>query len=726
MKLCCAFLWHMHQPLYLDPVSGHFSMPWVRLHAVKAYNDMLECLDKRPEVRVTFNFVPSLLYQINLYLQGKTDDFLDLSRKKASELSSPEREFILTHFFSCHWPTMVEPYQRYEQLLALRGRDFTPSNASWIKNRFSEQDLLDLQVWFNLTWMGFAARKDPFINNLFQKGRLFTEDEKARLLDMHIEIMGRLMADYAKKWTDGQIELSTSPFYHPILPLLMDTDYAKRCMPGVNLPHRFSYPQDAIAQLKKARDFCHNIFKKTPDGLWPSEGSVAPELISIADKLGFSWMATDEAILYRSLDNPGPNALFQPYNVHIGDSSINMIFRHHELSDLIGFVYKENDPEIAAADFIARLNEIRQKLSEMDRPPFVAVILDGENPWEYYMDGGEAFLGALYDGISHNPGLELVTVSDYLRQYPPTKTLNRLHTGSWINGDFGIWIGGKEENRAWEALGEARANIEKTIKTGNPSEKDKERAMESIFAAEGSDWFWWYGDKFATNYAYEFDSLFRLHLQEAYKSLGLPVPPDLLNPLRQPKAATATTSPLAFITPQIDGRISFYWEWSGAGSTSLTEQGGSMHRGASNLNKIFYGFNLTSLFLRLDPQKKNFQDWPPGLGISISLTTEKNKVTIETDPGQVSTDTHQITTWRCTIKKNGLTIPLHESGIRFAIDEIAEFEIPFVFLDLIAGDELNLNIKTVHDGLVQDIWTRAGYISIKAPDEDFERRLWLV
>ena len=726
MKLCCAFVWHMHQPLYLDPASGNFTMPWVRLHAIKAYNDMLRCLDGRPEAKVTFNFVPSLLYQINLYLEGKTDDFLDLSRKKASELSNPVREFILTHFFSCHWPAMVEPYQRYAQLLALRGRDFTPSDASWVRNRFSEQDILDLQVWFNLTWMGFIARKDPFVSSLFQKGRLFTEDEKTRLLDMHMEIMKELMAGYAEKWTNGQIEVSTSPFYHPITPLLMDTDYARRCAPGVRLPRRFSYPQDAAAQLKKGRDFSLKVFKKTPNGLWPSEGSVAPELIPVADKTGFSWMATDEAILYNSLDGPSSDALFQPYRVQIGDSSMDMIFRHHELSDLIGFVYKGNDPGIAAADFVARLNEIRKRFSTMDRPPFVAVILDGENPWEYYMDGGEGFLGALYDGISRDPDLELVTVSDYLRRYPPSRILNRLHTGSWINGDFGIWIGGEEENKAWEALEEARTSIERVITTKKIDEQAKERAMESIFAAEGSDWFWWYGDKFATGYAYEFDNLFRRHLQGAYQALGLPVPADLLSPLRRPKAILPATSPLAFITPQIDGKISFYWEWNGAGSTSLAEQGGSMHRGASNLNRIFYGFNLASLFLRLDPPKKGFQDWPPGLGISISLTTDKNKIIIEADPDQTESDTHQIIKWRCTVEKNGLDVPLHESGIIYAIDEVAEFKIPFVFLDLVAGEGLSLNIKTIQDGLVQDTWTRAGYISIKAPDEDFERRLWLV
>ncbi|UKL14484.1 glycoside hydrolase family 57 protein [Dissulfurimicrobium hydrothermale] len=727
MKLYCALVWHMHQPLYLDPVSGRFAMPWVRLHSVKAYNDMLSCLKGRREARVTFNFVPSLLYQIGLYLEGKTDEFLEISRKKTSELSNPEKEFILTHFFSCHWPTMVEPYQRYVQLLALRGRDFVPSDASWTRNRFSEQDLLDLQVWFNLTWMGFAARKDPFINGLFQKGRLFTEEEKARLLDAQLDIMKELIQSYAERWTDDQIEITTSPFYHPILPLLMDTDYAKRCAPGVRLPRRFSYPQDATAQLKRGKDFCQKIFKKAPSGLWPSEGSVAPELIPAASEAGFSWLATDEAILYKSIDSPGPDALFQPYKAQIGDSSMDIIFRHHELSDLIGFVYKENDPEIAAVDFITRLNEIRRRLSATtDRPPFVAVILDGENPWEYYMDGGEGFLSALYDGIICNPDLELVTVSDYLKRYPPNKTLTRLHTGSWINGDFGIWIGGEEENRAWEVLGEARTAVEDAIKTGILGENEISNAMESIFAAEGSDWFWWYGDKFSTSYAYEFDSLFRLHLQGAYRALRRAAPADLSIPLRRPKAILPAATPVAFITPIIDGRISFYWEWNGAGSVSLAEQGGSMHRSASNLNRIFYGFNINSLFLRLDPAKKNFLEWPAGLGISLSITTAKDRVAIEAYPAQVGMDKLGTTTWRCQIKKNDLEIPLHESGIRFAIEEIAEFEIPFVFLNLIAGEELSLNIKTIQDGLVQDTWTRAGYLSIKMPDKDFERRLWLV
>ncbi|OCC16273.1 Glycosyl hydrolase family 57 [Dissulfuribacter thermophilus] len=243
MTLNVAFLWHMHQPLYIDPENQEFLMPWVRLHGVKAYSDMISALEGADDhVRVTFNLVPSLLYQLEQYSKKK-DRFLELSRRLPQDLNFQERVFILRHFFSCHWPTMVEPYERYRQLLECRGREINKLNLEEISRRFSDDDIRDLQVWFNLTWVGFSHRKDPFIQGLLKKGRLFTEDEKNGLLDFHLSVLEALISRYRELWKSGKIDITTTPFYHPILPLLINSDSARRAMPDAMLPSCFSYPE---------------------------------------------------------------------------------------------------------------------------------------------------------------------------------------------------------------------------------------------------------------------------------------------------------------------------------------------------------------------------------------------------------------------------------------------------------------------------------------------------
>jgi alpha-amylase/alpha-mannosidase (GH57 family) len=721
LQLYIAFLWHMHQPLYLDPIRDRFAMPWVRLHAVKAYSDMIACLDSRPKAKVTFNLVPSLLLQIQSYIQGKTDDFLELSRRPAIELSPSDQEFILTHFFSCQWPTMVEPHKRYLQLLELRGRDFGPSYTFQVRKKFSTQDYLDLQVWFNLAWVGFSSRNHPLISSLFQKGRLFSEEEKMDLLDFHLELMKGLIPRYSSKWIEGQIEISTSPFYHPILPLLIDTDLGRRPRPETKLPLRFTCPEDARTQLERGRRYCKEVLGKTPVGLWPSEGSVAPELIPLIEEAGFSWTATDEAILFNSLERNESQNLFQPYRVETNGCCTDMVFRHHKLSDLIGFVYQKNHPQAAITDFVSRLKEISSGLQEMDRAPFVAIILDGENPWEYYQDGGESFLTGLYDAIIKEPMLELVTIGQYLEDHPPTLTLPGLYTGSWINHDFGIWIGGEEENRAWETLGRARKAVDNAKKQEDITEEAMNMAMESIFAAEGSDWFWWYGDKFETDYAYGFDHLFRTHLKKVYNSLNMTVPDELLSPIRVPRPATPTTEPTYFIHPQIDGRVSYYWEWKGAGSLILGDQGGAMHSGASSLAEIVYGFDLESLYLRIDPREGSFDAWEPDLGLRITISSTAI-ITIELIPSQFIDPLKE----KFRVLKNGKALVFRETGVKCAVNEVAEAAIPFVFLDSNPKDKLTFYVEIIQNKLVRDRWPREGYIVLQVPDEDFERKLWLV
>ena len=608
-----AFFWHMHQPYYRDPATGEYTLPWVRLHAVKGYYDMISILEGYPDLRQNFNLVPSLLLQLQEYEGGQARDvFRDHSRKKAEELTPDEKKFLLANFFMCNWETMVKPYPGYFALLAKRG--FKVPEYRWddILAHFTPQDYRDLQVWFNLTWCGHRAReKKEIVRELFRKGRIFSEDDKNALLDAHQEIIRELIPLYRDLRRKGQVELTVSPFYHPILPLLINSEHARRAMPNASLPASFSHPEDAAVQIQRAIRFFEKTFGAKPAGMWPSEGSVSPELIPLVQKAGIRWMASDEGVLFRSLSGGfGRTHLYQPYRVCFQEAQVSMVFRDHNLSDLVGFTYAKNPAEAAAKDLIAHLDNIRKSLPDDDRR-IVLIALDGENPWEAYPDGGREFLSRLYDLLSRHPSIRTVRVEDFLNGFPPQETLNHLHTGSWIDQNFRIWIGSPEENHAWDCLRRTRDFLEGAV-SGNPSLplETREAAWEEIYSAEGSDWFWWFGDDFTSDNDEEFDRLFRSHLSQVHRLLGAPAPDYLVKPIAVPHEVKPTIEPIGFIAPVLDGRITHFYEWREAGYFAAKPVRGSMHQAEGFLQGIYYGFNLENLYFRIDPilQNRNHLD----------------------------------------------------------------------------------------------------------------------
>ncbi len=278
MMLNVFILWHMHQPYYVNPLTKTAMMPWVRLHAVKGYFDMITLLEEYPGARVNFNLTPVLVKQIVEITTGEvTDLWLEWSRKPASELTHTDKSNLLDNFFKINWDNLIRPYPRYEELLEKRGFSVSPENASDATHVWSEQDFRDLQVWYNLGWCGYRAEHYfPRLTTLKKKGRDFTEAEKNEVLDIHLEIMDLVLRKYAELEAKGQVELTTTPFYHPILPLVYDTNLAKRCMPGRNLPRRFSHPCDAENQLRLAVEQHERVFGRKPRGLWPSPRNSSP------------------------------------------------------------------------------------------------------------------------------------------------------------------------------------------------------------------------------------------------------------------------------------------------------------------------------------------------------------------------------------------------------------------------------------------------------------------
>ncbi|HHX78055.1 MAG TPA: glycoside hydrolase family 57, partial [Firmicutes bacterium] len=466
-----AFVWNQHQPYYLDNESSVFIMPWVRLHAVKDYYQMAALLQRYPTLRQTFNLTPSLLSQLESYLNG-TGDLYQQAMKPAAELSDREKRFLLLHYFDIHWERVIGRIPRYRELLEKQGYRKEPAGIEEALARYTPQDYLDLQVWFNLAWIDPQIREeDSFLAGLAAKGRDYTEEEKEVLMRKQREIIAAIIPLHRELLAAGQIEIMTTPFYHPILPLIIDNRSARAASPGIPLPRYFAYPEDARDQLVNALRQYRRLFGEKPPGLWPPEMAVSPEMVPMLADLGFRWTISDEGILVKSLGVPirrdeyghvlNPTVLYQPYRVKIQGTSIDMVFRDHYLSDMIGFTYHDWQPVDAAANLVHRLLKIRENLKGSPGNFLVTISLDGENPWEWYLNDKKDFLNELYSRLSEESNLKTVTVAEYLRENPPRLSFSRLHTGSWVDHKVSRWIGTENKNVLWEYLARARSDFEK-------------------------------------------------------------------------------------------------------------------------------------------------------------------------------------------------------------------------------------------------------------------------
>src|SRR5215471_11862497 len=465
-EVALAFFWHQHQPYYPDDLTGENPMPWVRLHGVKDYYGMAQHLLEFPEMRCAINLVPSLLVQLQRYTErGGSDQVLDVSRRPADGLSEADALFLLDHFFMAHAEHMIRPFPRYYELYLRRspGR----GTARDARRRFGPRDLRDLQVWFNLAWIHpIAFERDTELRALRDKGRHFSEADKTLVLDKHLEILAQVLPLHRELAARGQVELTTTPFYHPILPLLFDKKLAREAMPEAKLP-RYSggYVDDAEVHVRRAVEMHAKLFGAPPRGTWPAEGSVCQPMLPLLHRHGIRWIATDEEILsastqdFVSRDAKGhvrnPDHLYRPYKVAQDGCELGIVFRDHALSDMIGFHYQRSDPVAAADDFLGKLHGIRAAVKS-NGPALVSVILDGENCWEHYPGGGVAFLRALYDRCCRDRAVRPVQIGQFLENHPPRDTLPHLFAGSWIHHNFAIWIGHEEDNTAWDALHAAR------------------------------------------------------------------------------------------------------------------------------------------------------------------------------------------------------------------------------------------------------------------------------
>ena len=595
-RIYLCFLWHMHQPFYKDLVSGEYKLPWTRMHALKDYYGMVRILEEFPRIRQTFNLVPSMMAQVAEYAAGEAaDPFLQLALKPAETLSDEDRAFLLRHSFYSDPHCMIYRYPRYGELYDA----WQAQRASGGRALFGAQDFRDLQMWSQLAWFDeeFQA-DDPEVREWVARGRGFTPSDQQRMGVKQRELIGRVLPEYQACAAAGQIEISTTPYYHPILPLLCDSDIAAVAHPGVALPPRFRYPEDARRQLALAREYVEQQFGLAPAGLWPSEGSVSDEVFAMAAETGFTWTATDSGVLARTLNQAvGVDRIYRPFEWRQQGRRLGVIFRDHLLSDLIGFVYSKMDAAAAADDFLRRIRDNCAGICAAGRDALVPIILDGENAWEYYDRNGRPFFRELYRRISGDDRMEAITVSEVFRRMP-AEPLDHIFPGSWINANFDVWIGADEDNQAWTQLLRARQTYEQANCNVPPAAR--RMAYEELLIAEGSDWCWWYGPEHDSANRPEFDQLFRSHLANVYRFLNLAPPEELSRPILHLALEAMLTEPTGPITPAIDGEATSYFEWLGAGVYRVDERSGSMHGKKFLVKEAQFGSDGANFYLRLD------------------------------------------------------------------------------------------------------------------------------
>ena len=718
--LFISFLWHMHQPYYKDPFTGLYRLPWVRLHGTKDYLDMVEILEDFPEIKQTFNFTPSLLEQITDYVENQAQDrFLAVSLKKASELDIEDRIFILQHFFLAHWDNMIKSFPRYYELLMKRGSHLIASELKRMASYFSVRDFLDLQVLFNLCWIDpMHRRNDPFLGELVEKGKDFTEDEKELLIGKQLELLRKIIPRYREMASESRIELSVSPFYHPILPLICDTNVARIALPEIRLPKkRFSHPEDARQQIRIGIEYFEKVFGYRPAGIWPSEGSVSEEVLKIISREGIQWIATDEDILSVSLGRSlrdssrnviDPSSLYSPHMFN----GVSVVFRDHSLSDLIGFEYARWEPRKAAEDFISKLIHIQRSVPK-DKPHLVSIILDGENAWEYYKNDGHDFLRYVYEGLSKDEMLEAITVSEYLNSRDRGTPLQQMHAGSWIYANFAVWIGHEEDNTAWDYLAEAREEFE--LFQEMHADRDLSAAWKALFIAEGSDWNWWYGDDHITENQTDFDELFRLHLMKVYREIGKEIPAHLFSPvLREDRSIMPSVAIRGFIDPKIDGVVTSYYEWYQGAHLDTRKAGGSMHKSESLLSTLYYGFNKDSLFIRLDGTVP-FREFTDDVHLTIDITKpSRSRVFISFRPAL-----------HAELLRRSENKWLKIQDIPdVAVDDIFEIKIPFSVLHAEEKAEIRFSVCVIKNEEEIERCPLRGHITLTVPTPDFEAMLW--
>ena len=588
----------MHQPVYQLTPTGDYLMPWVRLHAVKDYLDMVLILEKFPKIKLNFNLVPVLLDSLIDYGENDLHDIHSrLTITDVEDLTADDKEFIINNFFDANFHSMILPSEEYNRLY--QKYQLNPENDI---NMFSNQEYSDLMALFNLAWFDPIYKNIyPELKKLIKKGKDYTTEDRIKIIDIKRDIIRKIIPTYKKFSDEGRIEITTSPYYHPILPILLDIKSIKKSSEN-DLPTNLKMELDAKMQTEMALDRMENIFGKRPRGIWPSEHCISSKELGLLKELGVDWTISDEGILSNSINfefvRDFRGYLEDPYHLlksyKYKDDGVNIIFRDSVIPNLIGFEYPNHPAESAANDLYDRIKVAQSKLlSSPDENHLITIAMDGENCWENYTADGSTFLSTIYSLIENDPSLETVLISDYLDK-DIQKPLNKISSGSWVNRNFKLWIDEPLKNLAWTYLKQVRDDFSAYVKQ-NPLNPNIEAARRELFICEGSDWFWWYGEPNDSGRDNIFDYIFREHLKNIYLFLGLEVPQYLDTPL-----LSAITKPSRYpkgeFTPVMDGKEKDDENWLNAGCIKIPD--GPVLKEDKFYDKICFGYDKDNLYLR--------------------------------------------------------------------------------------------------------------------------------
>lgn len=749
-KLSIAFIWHMHQPIYKSEPEGLYLMPWVRLRAIKDYLDMLFVMDKFKGLKLNFNLVPMLISSIYDYGYNDAHDiFSRLTTTPVEELTDDEKEFILNHFFDVNYQNMILPYPEYKKLYDKR---FQSPDVSI--HDFSPQEYADIMSWFNLVWFDPMWRENPEIKSLFEKKNgEFTQADREKIIKLQRDLIKKIIPAYKKYQEDGKIEISTSPYYHPILPLLLDMDDAKVANPNAQYPEINSdMSSDARLNVEIALDTFEDIFGIRPSGIWPSEQCISEKTLQLFQNLGVRWTISDEGILEQALKKEfvrdfrgyleDPYDLCHSYTYNYEDKKIDLLFRDAVIPNLIGFEYPHHDPVKAANDLYDRIKTRQKKLlSSPDEKHILTIAMDGENCWENYPNDGHEFLETLYKLILEDDDLETVRVSDYLDEIDKLENrknsfvLETIKPGSWINRDFLLWIGEPTKNLAWTYMDNARCALI-DYQQKYPEDENLEAAWQELLISQSSDWYWWYGEPNDSGQDDIFDHLFREHLKNIYKAIKKPVPKYLETPLAEFIETHSRYPQGVFEHFELDGKNTNS-KWENAGCIDIPAPPTMQER--RFFNKIYFGYDTENLYLRFDINKfildkdNGFKDFnqiyiyfknsPNAMYYSAPIrVVNKNESIIpiirETYNSEVKLTLFKNFKFNALLAhaiRDNLWVLQIKNNIEQVFEDFLEIKIPFEDLRVSKGEMIEFFIIQGPVGIIEDFYPQNSLLQVIRP-----------
>ena len=739
-KLSIAFVWHMHQPVYQLNPDGDFLMPWVRMHAVKDYLDMSLWVEKFDNLRLNFNIVPSLADALIAYSKGAHDIHSRLTVTPTQKLSNEDKIFILNNFFDANYQTMILPNEQYHKLYKI-----VQDNGNTDVNILTNQQYSDLMALFNLAWIDPSFKEsDEKLKKLLKKKRNYTLEDRIEIIEIQRAIIKKIIPTYKKLLKSEKIEITTSPYYHPILPILLDYKEIRKDYPE-NTLSELKTELDAKIQTKKALARIEEVFGKRPEGVWASEQCISEKTLEMFSDLGVKWSVSDEGILANSInfefvhDFKGyledPYHLLKTYSYKTQNDDIKLLFKDSTIYNLINFEYAHHDSVATANDLYDRIKVIQSKiLSSPDKEHILTIAMDGENCWENYSEDGNIFLKTLYSLICSDSSLETVLVSDYLTKTKEHKPIKKIAYGANFNRDLKLWINEPVKDLAWTYLKRVRDDFSDFVKR-EPLHPNIEDARTELFICEGSDWFWWYGEPNNSGRDSIFDYIFRNHLKNIYRYFDLDTPKFLDDPLTDISPSEPSNYPTSLISPNITGKENSKG-WENAGVIEIPD--GPVLRESKLFEKIKYGNDNDNFYLRfyLNKYIKN-NAGPLNRTYQMYIYLRKSGRTQALSPIRLVNKSSNVSPIAMEKFHNEIQISIRDDELRFlrivnaipgdmwvlgnykcmetSYDEVLELRIPFDVLEIAQGDTLEFLFVNANYGMTDFYIPNEMILSVTRP-----------